>query len=317
MNKPMNASGTPETSTGGGSKRSKRKILGMIGGALLVFILVASGGVFAASENGINKSWSIEPVALAVKPSPEMAERGKAVATFRGCRDCHGEDLSGRLVADAMPVMILAGPNITAGGMTKTYSDEDWARVVRHGIKPNGKAARFMPSYEFTELSHEDLAAIIAYARSVPAVATPGPAFEVGPLGRVLYLSGELPLIAAETIEHDLKPANPVPAPTKEYGRYLAASCSGCHGAGLSGGKIPGVGPDWPMAANLTQHESGLRKWSFEEFKTTLRTGKTPDGRELKAPYMPWQNIAESSDDDLRALWEYARSVEPRPHGNR
>jgi mono/diheme cytochrome c family protein len=39
---------------------------------------------------------------------------------------------------------------------------------------------------------------------------------------------------------------------TVEYGRYLAAGCVGCHGAGYSGGKIPGTPPDFLPTANLT-----------------------------------------------------------------
>ena len=175
----------------------------------------------------------------------------------------------------------------------------------------------FMPSYEYTQLSHEDMAALIAYSKSVPAVEEPAEPFKIGPLGRVLYLAGELPLIPAEEVDHSLKPANPTPAATAEYGEYLASSCKGCHGPGMSGGPIPGVPPDWPLAANLTTHESGLDGWTFEDFKQTLRTGKTPDGKELNPMYMPWQYVAESPDRDLEALWKYLQKIEQKPFGNR
>jgi hypothetical protein len=60
-----------------------------------------------------------------------------------------------------------------------------------------------------------------------------------------------------------------------------------------------------------------LKAWSFEDFKTALRTGKRPDGTEINGTVMPWKLIAKSSDDDIRALWEYTREVEPKAAGNR
>ena len=277
-----------------------------------MFIAVIAVVVFAVSNSRINTLHDVTPVALAVTPSAEMVERGKELATFRGCRDCHGEDLGGRVVGDAMPVMVLAGSNITPGGVVKGYTLEDWARVIRHGVKPDKRSVRFMPSFEYTELSHEDLAAIIAYAQSVPAIEAEAAPFVLGPLGRVLYLAGELPLLPAEMVDHDATPAKPVRGPTREYGRYLASSCIGCHGPNLSGGPIPGVPPDWPPASNLTLHESGLAAWSFDGFKQLFRTGKRPDGTEIQQAYMPVKHVSESStDDDLKALWEYIASLEP------
>lgn len=313
----MGAESTPGQGAVAGGKRKWARIVAMVIGGVVLVVGGLVGVAFGVTSSKMSETYDVEPVALAVKPSPALIEKGKAVATFRGCRDCHGEDLSGRVVGDAMPVMVLAGSNITPGGVTRDYTDEDWARAIRHGLRKDKTPIPFMPSFEWTELSHEDLAAIISYARSVPTVEGSGPRFEVGPLGRILYLAGQLPLIPAEIINHDAKPQAPTPGPTAEYGRYLITGCTGCHGEGLSGGPIPGVPPDWPVAANLTQHETGMKDWTFEDFKKTLRTGVTKDGRNIPPEYMPWKFIGQSSDDDLQALWEYTRTVEPKPIGNR
>jgi mono/diheme cytochrome c family protein len=302
----------------GQEKRSWLKIGAITIGGLVAIAGLGVAGAFGVTSSRMNKTYDIDPVPLKVKPSPDLVERGKELATFRGCRDCHGKDLAGRLVGDNMPVMRLAGPNITPGGAVEDYTDEDWARAIRHGIGADGKPLRFMPSYEWTELSHRDLAAIISYARSVeakPDAVEKG--FAVGPVGRLLYLAGELPLLPVEMIDHDAKPASPERGPTAAYGQYLSSACTGCHGMGLSGGKIPGVPPDWPAASNLTAHESGLKDWSFEDFETALRTGKRPDGSTINEQYMPWKLIRESSDEDIRALWKYTRKVDPKPTGNR
>jgi mono/diheme cytochrome c family protein len=286
-------------------------------GALLGLLAVAVGSAYAMSQARLSKRWQIDPVPLAVEPTAELAERGKAVATYRGCTDCHGEDLGGRVFIDAMPVMRLVAPNLTPSGVTASYGDADWARAIRHGIRPDGSSILFMPSQEWTELSHEDLASIIAYLRSTPPVDRTGEPSQVGIVGRALYLAGELPLVAAEVVDHQASPASPVQGPTADYGRYLISACTGCHGEHLSGGPIPGVPPDWPVAANLTWHESGIEDWTEPDFIAAMRTGRTPNGRMLPADYMPWPFIGRSSDDDLRALYLYLRSLEPREIGGR
>lgn len=288
----------------------------VMGFAVIVVAIIGLVGTgFAVSDSAMNKVYSVKAIALEVEPSPELVERGRELATYRGCRDCHGENLAGRIVADDMPVMRLAGPNITPASRVKDYSDHELATLIRHGVRPDGTPVRFMPSYEYVNLSHGDLAAIISYVRSVAPIEG-GPTFDVGPVGRALHLAGELPLLPAEFIDHDTKPANPTRGPTVEYGKYLSTACTGCHGSRLSGGPIPGVPPDWPEAPNLTAHESGLESWAFEDFKTALRTGKRPDGSEIQEQYMPWKLAGQSPDDDLLALWKYLRSVQPKAKGS-
>ncbi|MBA2663580.1 MAG: c-type cytochrome [Bradymonadaceae bacterium] len=300
-----------------GRRRWPRILLTVL--AVFVTLLgVAIGAVYAVSSKHMTQIWDVKPVAYSVPEGAEVIARGKAVAIFRGCADCHGLDLSGKVFLDEMPVMRLVAANLTQGGLAATYTDEDWARAVRHGIAPSGRPLLFMPSYEWIELSNEDLGALVAYIRSLPAVAQVDHGQSaVGPLGRILYLTGELPLLAAELIDHGLQPARPVPAASAEYGKYLITGCTGCHGEGLSGGKIPGVPPSWPIAPNLTPHASGLASWSEADFINTLRSGKTPGGQELRADFMPWEFISQSSDEDLTALWLYLTSLPPRPAGNR
>jgi hypothetical protein len=65
-------------------------------------------------------------------------------------------------------------------------------------------------------------------------------------------------------------------------------------------------------ARNLTpDSETGLGKWTEEQFVRALRTGRhqgVPDGRMILPP-MPWPWIRHASDDDLHAIWTYLRSV--------
>lgn len=68
------------------------------------------------------------------------------------------------------------------------------------------------------------------------------------------------------------------------------------------------------FAANLTPDTStGIGEWTEESFIRTLRTGKHqgfPNGRDILPP-MPWQFIGQKTDDDLKAMWAYLRSLPP------
>lgn len=64
-------------------------------------------------------------------------------------------------------------------------------------------------------------------------------------------------------------------------------------------------------AANLTPDASGLANWTAETFIQAMRSGKhMGTGRPILPP-MPWFNYATMSDDDLRALFAYLRSLPP------
>lgn len=76
--------------------------------------------------------------------------------------------------------------------------------------------------------------------------------------------------------------------------------------------------PQWPPAANLTPEPgAAIARWSKAGFAATLRTGVTPEGRQLESLYMPWKVIGQMTDDEIEALWLYLRSLPPKGTGNR
>lgn len=66
------------------------------------------------------------------------------------------------------------------------------------------------------------------------------------------------------------------------------------------------------FTANLTpDDETGIGRWSEQDFVQTLRSGRhLGRGREILPP-MPWFNLAVASDDDLHALFAYLKSLPP------
>jgi mono/diheme cytochrome c family protein len=64
------------------------------------------------------------------------------------------------------------------------------------------------------------------------------------------------------------------------------------------------------FTANLTPDaETGLGAWTFEQFRDALRTGRHQGrGRQILPP-MPWPAIRNFTDEDLRAVFAYLRSI--------
>lgn len=62
--------------------------------------------------------------------------------------------------------------------------------------------------------------------------------------------------------------------------------------------------------ANLTpDRETGLGAWSAEEFVATMRSGHERGKGRAVLPPMPWQNLSQQPEQDLRAMFAYLQSI--------
>lgn len=246
--------------------------------------------------------------------------RGRYLYASRGCAECHGADGAGREFINDGKGMLVKAPNISpgSGSVVGSYAPEDWVRTIRHGIKPNNRPVYIMPSEDFNRLTDADLGALIAHVKQLPPVSGTGMVAQVPAMVKALYAAG-LITDAAEKIDHTLPPAAPIPeGPTAEHGAYVVNTCLGCHGAHLSGGKIPGTPPDWPPAANLTAGEGSamVRYPSVEAFAAMLRSGKRPDGTAVST-VMPFTTLREINELDVRALYLFLKGVPALAAGQR
>jgi mono/diheme cytochrome c family protein len=133
---------------------------------------------------------------------------------------------------------------------------------------------------------------------------------------RVMVGLGLIP-DAAETIDHSLPPAQPVPeGVTVLHGQYVANSCIGCHGKNFAGGKINGAPPDWPAAANLTPGDrSAMAAYAdAAQFRRMMRSGQRPDGTAV-SKVMPFEALSQMSDTDIDATFLFLKSLPPQPAG--
>lgn len=308
---------------GTSAPRSRARIwlrrIAIAAGALFTLLLLIAAGVYVASERRIHRHFDVAGEALAIPSTPEALSRGERLARSRGCMDCHGERGEGRVFLRAMPVMELRPANLTTGARTARWSAQDWTRAVRHCVRPDGSGIPFMPCGDYRFLDDRDLGEIVAYLRSLPPSRNDPGLSSIGPVGRVLLLKGDLPYLVAETLDHraPVHPAPPV-GPTVEYGRYLAAGCTGCHGEHFSGGRIPGTPPEWPPATNITPDPStGIAAMTEAQFEAVVTRGLARDGHTINPTYMPWRLFALLTPDERTALWRYLRTIPARPAGQR
>jgi len=65
------------------------------------------------------------------------------------------------------------------------------------------------------------------------------------------------------------------------------------------------------FAGNLTPHETGIGNWTEEQFANALRLGyyKGMKNTRMLLPLMPWQNYVGMSDEDVRAIFMYLKSI--------
>ena len=301
-----------------------RKIVRWVGivlGGLIGLIVLAIVAVYAISSSRINKTYSVAPAPLTTAIAQGDIKRGEhIVAAIGACRDCHGANLGGSIMIDDPALGRIVAPNLTTGqgGIGATFTDIDWVRAIRHGVGPDGKGLKVMPSGGFYTFTDADLAGIIAYVKSQPPVDSDLPANDVRLLGRTLFVAGVLPLISAEGIPHDVaRPTDVQPGVSVEYGRYLttAGGCADCHGARLAGGTVPGSDAATPPAPNLTPGGE-LVGWTNTDFRRALREGKTPTGRQL-SDAMPWKAMGQMSDEELDAVWAYLHSLPPLQYGQK
>ena len=66
------------------------------------------------------------------------------------------------------------------------------------------------------------------------------------------------------------------------------------------------------FAANITPDNiTGIGAWTEDVFIKTMRTGKHMGAGRAILPPMPWFNLAKLTDDDLKSIFAYLKSIKP------
>lgn len=290
-------------------------------GICTVIVTGSLGAAVMVSDSKMHRALKISSYPIALKTDADSIEHGRYLFQTKGCADCHGNDGGGRIfMDDPEGGLLVSGPNISSSPLSRVhqYRVDDWDRSIRHGVKPNGQPLFIMPSEDYARLSDQDLEDLVAYIQQLPAVAGLEAKMELPLPVRVLYAVGVIQ-DAAEKINHSLAPQPAItPAPTAEYGEYLAQGCKGCHGEHFSGGTIPGAPPAWPPAANLTPgDQSAMAHYpDAAALRSLFRTGLRPDGSAV-SNVMPFTALAQVNDIEVEALYHYFKTLTPVAAGNR
>lgn len=271
-----------------------------------MLILIGFGGANFKFSNLANHSFSQDhDFEIEDEVLNGDIELGKRIFHVRnGCVDCHGTDLAGVQVINDPAMGDIWGANITPYKL-KDWSNKEVAQAIRYGIRKNGKSLKFMPAFEYVNLSKSDIGSIIKYIRSVEPVEKESHVNSFGPVAKVLSSLGKMPVMfPAHLIDHNQGFAQkPIEAPTVAFGKYLAFSCTGCHGANYEGGPIPGGDPSWPEASNIRFGQNDL--WNEESFYKLLETGVSPiSGNAIRFP-MPIESLKKLNEVEKKALWLY------------
>lgn len=267
--------------------------------------------------------------------TPERWARGKyIVESEAACADCHsphdwskhdapippGMEGAGRDFTElkGLPGAVFA-PNITPDLETGsgTWSDDALARAIREGIGHDGRALfPLMPYQNYQQLPDEDVASVVVYLRSLPPVRNRVPKTSIIFPVKYLMRSAPQPIV------------NPVPAPDVsdpvKRGAFVLtiAGCRDCHTPMDRGDPIPSLdmaggqifeGPWGRVAsANLTPDPSGIPYYDEILFLQAIRTGYVR-ARPLNQ-IMPWRHYRGMTDEDLKAIFAYLKTLKPIHH---
>lgn len=244
-----------------------KRILKWTAISVLAIVVIAALAVLGVSEYRLREKFNIAATPIAVATDSGALARGRHLYVTRGCEGCHGQELAGQVFVDDPMLARLVAPNVPQA--IRAYSDADLARLLRHGVRPDGRGVAVMPSAMLYNLDDGDLGALIAYLRQIPVKeAAPLPSPFMGPLARLGLTLGQYHLEPASIVHDAPRPQNGPDAVGR--GQYTAmTSCVECHGQRLEGSEMgaPGL--------------SIVAGYTAVEFAKLMREGVPRDGRKL------------------------------------
>jgi len=231
--------------------------------AALLLVYGPPGYVWLLSEAILDRRYTLPRSLVVADSTPDAIHRGARLVRLAGCTGCHGAYLRGRRLH--LPIWIRAS-NLRA--LTPRYSDEDFDRAIRRGLRPDASSLWVMPSEAYLYVRDADIAAILGYLRALRPEGTPTAPPQFGKDARDKIAGAKLQP-AADLAETQM-PAMDLGA-HYSGGRYIAMfSCGACHGTELNGsadGHVPNL--------------NVVRRYTRSQFFILMRRGWSGDGRRL------------------------------------
>lgn len=300
---------------------------------IIVLVIICLIGVIALYINfrGMPK-YTAKKIELKVEPNAARIANGQKLASML-CKTCHYNEqtrkFTGKELVEAPQFGKLYSANITQdtiAGIGK-WTDGELVYFIRTGIHP--KRNEYVPPYmpKLIHISDEDLYSIIAFLHSdndwVKADNTRHPASTPSFLTKFLLTIG-----AFKPFDY---PKEPITGPDTTnqlaVGKYIALyqlECFSCHskdfakndyfnpekspGFFAGGNKLKNAEGHDLVSLNITMdEETGIGKWTEDEFVKAVRTGMVPDGKEaLRYPMIPYSSLTEQ---EVKAVYAYLKTV--------
>lgn len=306
---------------------------------ILAAVVLVAGAAFAALV--LKRPATQSPSGIKVPMTAERIERGKYIfEQLADCAGCHSERNWEKFSAPVydgragvggpfpkemgLPGKVVA-PNLTPDPETGlgNWTDGEKIRAIREGISKDGRALfAFMPYTKYRDMSDEDVQSVVAYLNSLPPVKNRLPRTELDFPVNHLNKFAPAPVtkrVAAPDRNNKLK-----------YGEYLVkvAGCIDCHsqldkgepiaGKEYAGGFEFNFPANSVRSANITpDEETGLGKWSEDRFVAKFKGyanmtyDNAPRMTQVNFTLMPWMNMSQLSEQDLRAIYAFLRTVKP------
>ena len=310
-----------------------KKILKIPG--ILILIVVLGLGAFALYINikGIPKYTPQDPGTTVQSDTAKIAN-GRRLADML-CRQCHsnlsGDKLTGRNMTNPSIAQFgtIYSANITQDKQygIGNYTDGQIMYLLRTGVKRDGNyAPPWMP--KLPHISDYDLQSIIAFLHSGDPWVTAAPVPDTP--SAPSFLAKALSNLVFKPLPYPDKPT-PLPDTTNPvaWGKYIVTGmldCYPCHSADfktinladpehskgfMGGGNKVGLNMERQemRSSNLTpDEETGIGKWTEEDFVKAIRFGQKPNNQPIRAPMLPYPQLSIS---EAKAMYAYLMSIPP------
>ena len=233
------------------------------------------------------------------------AASGERLSRVLGCAGCHGPELRGQDWFEDPEFGVLHSANLTLAA--RDYSDAQLERAIRSGVRGDGTPLWDMPSHIFSRLSEADMAAIIAFLRTLEPGGEIPPPMRLGPEALRLQAAGQF-RPEPDKVRATLAAGPPAIEGDHDWARYMIrATCAECHGLDLAGDPdMTGHSPPPPLSI--------VSAYSRPQFHHLLRTGEPVGGRTLGLMAMVARNrFSRLSDAEVDAIYDYLSALAERP----
>ena len=282
------------------------KWLGIAIGSIVGLALLAVTIIYVLIGRDLSRTFDVATTEVNVPDDLAAVAEGERIGRIRGCYGCHGSDLAGEVFFEFPDGSRLLTPDLAVAA--QKYSAAELLRVIRHGIRPDGTSVIIpMPSAMYSNLSDDDVGAIIAWLQSLPPRDNPWTRNEFGPIARLMLMyfrQEQGTILSAELIDHESSRSAPSPDSPEDLGKYIAATtCTECHGADLMG-SFDGAFPPLTIVA----------AYSLEDFTTLMRTGVPIGDRELDLmARVSVERFAYLTETETEALHIYLKTLLNQP----